>query len=265
MPNSVCSAAVIARRRALCHVGDQQHIRAVRVELEPVGDVLAQHRGREGPEASRYFTLRLSVFCMVGERGSPRIERAPSARGPNSMRPWNQPTALPVGQRVRAVSRSARRRQHVEIARRPRCSRASMSACAIGGPEIGAVHARRVRRAACARLSPNDDDRPASAAPSAPPASPAAGWIQMRSKLPSRRILPLATQLSATPPARQRFSAPVSARERARQPQHDLLGHRLDRGGEIHVPLREQLLRAGAAARRTVRRSADWSWCRPVQ
>ena len=30
---------------------------------------------------------------MVGERGSPRIERAPSERGPNSMRPWNQPTA----------------------------------------------------------------------------------------------------------------------------------------------------------------------------
>src|SRR2546422_6093446 len=46
--------------------------------------------------------------------------------------------------------------------------------------------------------------------PRAPPASPAAGWIQSRLKGPSRKIRPLATQLSATPPARQRFSSPVS-------------------------------------------------------
>ena len=36
------------------------------------------------------------------------------------------------------------------------------------------------------------------AAPSAPPASPAAGWIQTCSKGPSRRIRPFATQLSAS-------------------------------------------------------------------
>ena len=47
------------------------------------------------------------------------------------------------------------------------------------------------------------------AAPRAPPASPAAGWIQRFSKRPSRRIRPLATQFSATPPARQRFFMPV--------------------------------------------------------
>ncbi len=50
-----------------------------------------------------------------------------------------------------------------------------------------------------------------SAAPSAPPASPAAGWIQIRSNGPSRRMRPLPTQLSATPPARQRFFIPVWA------------------------------------------------------
>ena len=49
----------------------------------------------------------------------------------------------------------------------------------------------------------------ASAAPTAPPASPAAGWIQMFSNAPSRSTLPLATQLSATPPARHKFFAPV--------------------------------------------------------
>src|SRR3990172_6726330 len=46
---------------------------------------------------------------------------------------------------------------------------------------------------------------PDNAAPRAPPASPAAGWIQMFSKGPSRRMRPFATQLRATPPARQRF------------------------------------------------------------
>ena len=32
-------------------------------------------------------------------------------------------------------------------------------------------------------------------------------------------------------------------RDRAREPQHDFLGHRLDRGGEIHVALVEQFFR----------------------
>ena len=40
-------------------VGDQQHVRAVAVELEPFGDVLAQHRRRERPE--RFAELDLEV------------------------------------------------------------------------------------------------------------------------------------------------------------------------------------------------------------
>ena len=50
------------------------------------------------------------------------------------------------------------------------------------------------------------------ATPSEPPASPAAGWIHRSSKMPSRRILPFATQLSATPPAMQSFDMPVASR-----------------------------------------------------
>ena len=63
------------------------------------------------------------------------------------------------------------------------------------------------------------------------------------SKRPSRSTLPLATQLSATPPARHRLRSPVSRATRARHAQHDLLGHLLDRGGDVHVELRQQLLR----------------------
>ena len=32
---------------------------------------------------------------MSARRGSPMIERLPSARGPHSMRPWNQPITSP--------------------------------------------------------------------------------------------------------------------------------------------------------------------------
>jgi hypothetical protein len=49
------------------------------------------------------------------------------------------------------------------------------------------------------------------------PLSPAAGWIQTFSKPASRAMRPLATQFSATPPAMQRFFAPVVSRsQRAR-------------------------------------------------
>ena len=44
------------------------------------------------------------------------------------------------------------------------------------------------------------------------PSSPAAGWIQTFSNPPSRAMRPLATQFSATPPAMQRFLAPVVSR-----------------------------------------------------
>ena len=59
---------------------------------------------------------------------------------------------------------------------------------------------------------------------------------------PSRRIRPLATQLSATPPARQRFFRPVSRVHVPRHPQHDFLDDDLDRGGKIHIALGEQRL-----------------------
>ena len=68
------------------------------------------------------------------------------------------------------------------------------------------------RRDTEGRGSPNRRWLAVSAAPNAPPASPAAGWIQRSSNRPSRNTLPLATQFSATPPARQRLGMPVSAR-----------------------------------------------------
>jgi hypothetical protein len=63
------------------HRSDQQHVGRIDAEIEPACHLLAQHRWCKGQKLSRYFTFRFSVFCMVVERGSARIERAPSARG----------------------------------------------------------------------------------------------------------------------------------------------------------------------------------------
>ncbi len=86
-----------------------------------------------------------------------------------------------------------------------------------------------------------------SAAPSAPPASPAAGCTQMFSNLPSRNTLPFATQLSATPPARHRFCFAGLHREAAGEAQHHLFDYGLDRRREVHVALLER--RCGLARR----------------
>src|SRR5688572_22678305 len=68
--------------------GDEQHVCAVLIEIEPLAHVLAENAGRERPEAFAILTFRFSVFCI------PKIERLPRARGPNSMRPCIQPTAF---------------------------------------------------------------------------------------------------------------------------------------------------------------------------
>ena len=52
----------------------------------------------------------------------------------------------------------------------------------------------------------------AKAAPKEPPASPAAGCIQIFSKIFSFIIFPFATQLRATPPAKHKFLIPYSLR-----------------------------------------------------
>ena len=50
--------------------------------------------GANGRKLSRYFTLRLSCFCMFGERGSAIILLAPRALGPNSILPCIHPIAF---------------------------------------------------------------------------------------------------------------------------------------------------------------------------
>ncbi len=72
MPHSPAASGGTGRRRSLEHVGDQQHVRAVAVELEPFADVLAQHGRRERTE--RLAELDLQVHHRL-HLGRPRVAK----------------------------------------------------------------------------------------------------------------------------------------------------------------------------------------------
>ena len=67
--------------------------------------------GAKGRNDSRRLILALRMLFMSARRGSQTIERLPSARGPHSMRPWNQPTTLPS-----ATAAAARRHSSASAA-----------------------------------------------------------------------------------------------------------------------------------------------------
>ena len=194
---------------------------------------------------------------MAGLRGSPRIERLPSARGPNSIRPWNQPTAWPSAsawavsssmfdgarsQNALLRSRGASRHRPARIRGRDRSPACRRSRSAPRGPAL------------------HECDRPHSAAPRAPPASPAAGWIQMPRKRPSRSTLPLATQLSATPPARAQVLYPgLLGSVRGMRSTTSSVTAWMEAAMSMCFCV-SRLSGSRAAGRRTARRSAHWSW-----
>ena len=176
---------------------------------------------------------------MVGERGSPSTERAPSARGPNSMRPCIQPTASPAASALAVCSITSS--SDTTVKRAPAAaSRRSTSGCAKAGPSKAPCIRSRppfgLTRAA-EKLVPYRQRRPDGAAGVA------------RRRLHPDALEGAVAQDLAVGHAVERDAAgeteivePVLAGERARQPQHDLLGHLLDRGGDVHVERREQIL-----------------------
>jgi hypothetical protein len=180
--------------------------------LEVARGALAQHAGRERPERLAELDLEVHHALHLRVRGSPRMLRAPSARGPNSIRPWNQPTTLsaPSAPRrgrasaassVEAVVDGALRSSRYALTRRRRNFGPSSEPCWVSVPLLCAAcraavpgEQRRAERAAGIarrRLDPDPLERPFAQEP------------------------PLATQLSATPPARHRFFSRSPSRGRA--------------------------------------------------
>ena len=188
-----------------------------RIQVEPFATSSRSTAGANGRNDSRNLIFRFSAIASPGT-GSPG---------------WNGCRALaartPCGPETsRAAARGQSRRTRRTAARRARRSPPLGAQPALDvRPAIRRTEEGAAHRVACrsgARGPPSMQVVRRSAAPSAPPASPAAGWIQSPSKCPSRRIPPLATQFSATPPARHRLRMPGSRRDVARQRQHDVFG-----------------------------------------
>ena len=173
MPNSACSSARHGAAPVLAHIGDDQHVGAVGIELEPVGDVLAQHRRRERPKALAILDLQIEVasawWASADRRGS-SARRASAGRTPCGPGTSRRPAGRPAPARS---SRSSRLRSST-VKRAPAAvSRAF---------DIGLSEARAEERARTCRRAPSvlrgwplKRWTAASAAPTAPPASPAAG------------------------------------------------------------------------------------------
>jgi hypothetical protein len=63
------------------------------------GPTVSSMLGQNGRQRSRNLICSLMRSATPGTLGQPRMERPPRARGPNSMRPWNQATGLPSASR----------------------------------------------------------------------------------------------------------------------------------------------------------------------
>ncbi|MNN41216.1 hypothetical protein D3C81_1553210 [compost metagenome] len=59
------------------------------------GATVSSIDGQKGLQRSRNLICSLIRSATCGTLGQPMIERPPRARGPNSIRPWNQATGLP--------------------------------------------------------------------------------------------------------------------------------------------------------------------------
>ena len=188
---------------------------------------------------------------MSARRGSPRIERLPSARGPHSMRPWNQPTTSPSA--MRGGGLPAELVLVVDplgpCSPRPRARRDGASISALdapspkAGPQVGVLHHEAARAAERPRARRQRRRRSRRRRRPPPPGRRGRGTACARR---SCRWRPSSWR---SRPARHSAGSPVRRCTLFEQVEEGLLVHRLQRGGEVLVPLRRLGVRARAAAR----------------
>jgi len=65
----------------------EQHVGRLDVQFKIIRHALAPDNRRKGTERFANLTFKFITDCIFAERASPRIERLPNARGPNSIRP----------------------------------------------------------------------------------------------------------------------------------------------------------------------------------
>ena len=178
---------------------------------------------------------------MSGRRGSATIERLPSARGPNSIRPWNQPTTSPAAMPLRDRARRARRRRAARASSPAARERRRALLVAVLGPVVRVLHHEAARPA---ELAVPDVE----------------GGADRRAGVAGRRLdVDLARTASRAGSGRSRrrsarrrrrgrgSASRVRSHERPDEVQVRLLEHRLERGGDVLVQLAELLVRARRA------------------
>ena len=196
----------------------------------------ARTAGAKGRKLSRNLIFRFIVACIAGDRGSPRMLRAPSARGPNSIRPWNQPTILPSARSPATCS--TRSGSSVNCCPCLPCP-ARNADDLIGGvarpeeaPLLGILHHPGARF--LQELMPDEQGRPQRPA-----------CIAGRRLDPDIVKCPLAQEpaightVEPDSARHDQMPHPGSCSDVAADPEDDLFGHILDAGGQVHVPLLE--------------------------
>ncbi len=242
----------------LLHVGDEQHVGRRAVELEVVADALLEHRRREGAEALAVLDLEVHHRLHL-RRARVAEDRARAERPrPELHAPLAEADDVLLGDEARdasAPSRSARAPRRAARARRG--SRGSAPAGTRG--RAARRSCRRGRRCAARAACRNRCGRRRAARPARRRRRPPRAGSRGRRRCPARSSLPLATQLSATPPARQRFRLPVSSRAWRARRKHHLLADELDRGAEVHLAAGDARLGLPRRAAEERARSARWS------
>src|SRR6185312_4833058 len=224
----------------LLHRRDEQHVRAVGVEIEPLGHVLAQHRRCEGAEALAELDLEIEQL-LHGRRARVAEDRACAERARSELHATLEPAdGLALDEGADDAVEKSLVIERLEI-RANRREPAPDLVTGVGRTEICPAHAvagvagdarpieKEVIGAECGA------DRAAGIA---------------RSRLNPDLLEGAVAQHLAVGDAVERDAAGKAeigdaglARLRTRDTQHDLLGNRLQRRGDIHVEVVEPLRR----------------------
>ena len=212
--------------------------------------------GANGRKLSRYLILRLRFCCISASAGRPGStgRRAPAGRTPCGPGTSPPPAGRP---RLARSSRSWRlrrgRKARARLGQPPLRSRAARST----GRDMSPPCRRRVRDLAGLTLMKMYERQ--APRPTAPPASPAAGWIQMLFETAVAKHLAVGDAIQRDAACQAQLPN-RSACKIARDTQHRLFEHRLNGRRNVHVERSQQSLRIARRCPEQFVRTGRSSW-----
>jgi len=230
------------------NVGHQQHVWAVAVELEPPGHPLPEHRGRERTERLPVFHLQVQDRLHGGRPGVAE-DRAASEGARAELHPALEPAQrLPVRQGAGGGRDEVPVGKHLD--RRPGRFEPSLDLLLFEcGAEVGPLHpvAAAVRFAGARQSLVEVVCRQGRA-------QGAAGISggRLHPEAPEGAVpqdLPVGDAVQRHAPGQAEVPAAGLLREGARHAEDHFLRDRLDGGGQVHLPLRQPLLRLPGGTR----------------